>query len=668
MSTAGPMLAQMAVDTQNGTALRTSTGTSNQSRVHGLIHALTQQAPGAAAGDPQGFHHGRAEQRSNPRNRSRDRNRAQSMHFNGTPYRRSASPRSTLGPQNAMDIAAVFDEINGRLDAVERNQRNHSQSIAAADEIISQNRVAIQNVHDNLEEYKKWMTATHHTIDSEVTRRVEEVGGRLDISMGVIGPNVEVIVQRINALEKIVEEMRAHIQSLGMAAPLGIAQPITTATPPGERETMPTAQAPAQSPGPQASAQPVPQTPGPQPTPAANAGPFAIGAAAQCAAAQQPAAARAADPTATSATQTTPAAAPTRVLYNYEGEDAWARYRTQNNMPERSVPQEPAQAQAPAPAPTAPAPAPTTRMPDARYMAPELFRAQAHPAPQVASVHEVPAAPPPVTAVPQSWQQDVPVQDRTAPGVQSADGLWNSPFYANANPFDGVAAHPHRQSNFYNPGQSAWSGHQACKFEISRKKNELLYVYTAKAEDFDLWSKRMVDHCCRTTMRWRQILEYISKGQAPIHKTWLQSTNIDGINAWELGNGFELWRKLFVDNKGNDAAIDYGGIQRLQQIPRYTQQSLAKLSEHLDDWTTILGKYGAELEQCPRLLRSMLIQILPKDMEEKIVNKGYKPEFQDSKSIIAWAKAKTLVLRTKELSELACKPPAGKLFGLIEDG
>ena len=106
--------------------------------------------------------------------------------------------------------------------------------------------------------------------------------------------------------------------------------------------------------------------------------------------------------------------------------------------------------------------------------------------------------------------------------------------------------------------------------------------------------KRVVDNCCRPTRKWRHVLEYVSKGQTPTSRTWLRSSNVDGFNAWELsqtfeswivdwlpismynrreqlaggelGNGFELWRRLFVENKGHDSAIDYGGIQRLQEL------------------------------------------------------------------------------------------------------
>jgi hypothetical protein len=156
------------------------------------------------------------------------------------------------------------------------------------------------------------------------------------------------------------------------------------------------------------------------------------------------------------------------------------------------------------------------------------------------------------------------------------------------------------------PGASAWQGGRPCHFEISRKKNELLFVFTQKIEDFELWTKRMVDHTCRSTMRWRHVLEFTAAGQVPITERWLRANNVDGINAWDLsmmlegwlvdwfptsmynrrvqlaggeaGNGLEMWRRLFREHKGNDTAIDYGGIQRLQQYPRYTSSNYAKSS------------------------------------------------------------------------------------------
>ena len=142
------------------------------------------------------------------------------------------------------------------------------------------------------------------------------------------------------------------------------------------------------------------------------------------------------------------------------------------------------------------------------------------------------------------------------------------------------------------PGVSAWAGGKPSIFEVSRKKNDLLFVFTQNVTDFRLWRDRMIDHFCRSTQRWRDILTYVQVQKFPITKAWLQQDNVDGVSAWDLstmleaflvdwfpksmyrrrtalaggefGNGMEMWRRLFMDYPGGDSAVDLNGIRRLQ--------------------------------------------------------------------------------------------------------
>ena len=150
-----------------------------------------------------------------------------------------------------------------------------------------------------------------------------------------------------------------------------------------------------------------------------------------------------------------------------------------------------------------------------------------------------------------------------------------------------------------------------------------MFVFTGEPKDFKLWRNRMIDHMCRSTQKWRQILEYITAGHTQLLKDLLMATNVDGINAWdistmleafmvdwlprnmynrrtqwaggEFGNGFEFWRRMFIEYQGGSEAVEFGGIRRLQEFPKCT--NLSKLTEHLDDWQDVLTTYGHELEQ-----------------------------------------------------------------------
>ena len=272
------------------------------------------------------------------------------------------------------------------------------------------------------------------------------------------------------------------------------------------------------------------------------------------------------------------------------------------------------------------------------------------------------------------------------------EGAVGSPFFRQADPFQ-TPTNANRGPNFTHPGDSAWAGGRTSIFEISYKKNERLFVFTQDPRDFKLWRDRVVDHLCRSTQRWRGVLDFVQQGLNPIGKAWLQSTNIDGVNAWDLstmleaflvnyfpkgmynrrvqlaggslGNGFEMWRQLYLDYQGGSDAVQFGGVRRLQEFPKCT--SMSKLSEHLDDWTDVLHTYGEELAHCPKLLKNMLLGVLPKALEDEVLEKSYKPEFQTYESIIAWAKRRVINVRQKELSEFSRRPTSGHVKSMRYD-
>ena len=281
--------------------------------------------------------------------------------------------------------------------------------------------------------------------------------------------------------------------------------------------------------------------------------------------------------------------------------------------------------------------------------------------------------PMPFPAVPQSFAA---YNQQTAP---------DSPFHGqacpagyNTPPNHGGAA-PHVGQPGGNGGQSAWANGKACFFDISRKLNPLLFIFTRNVSDFQLWRDRMLDHMCRSTPRWRHTLDYIAKSKVPVKKGWLLFNNVEGINAWDLatmvesfvvdwlpksmykrriplsggeqGNGFELWRRLHHDYQGDIDVVEFGGVRRLQEFGRCTDLKL--LDDHLDDWTDVLSTYGTELEHCPKLLRSMVLNIIPKEFEDELLTK---PEFTKTYlDIIKWCKMKSGIKRTRELSDFTRK-------------
>ena len=210
------------------------------------------------------------------------------------------------------------------------------------------------------------------------------------------------------------------------------------------------------------------------------------------------------------------------------------------------------------------------------------------------------------------------------PTVTSPFANGNDPFRTPDN--SRVPAHPgyagYQQHG--GPGVSAWANGKACVFEPNRKENKLLFVFTQEAKDYKNWRNRITDHMCRSTQQWRQILDFIVTGTTAIRKDWLLANNVLGINGWDLsmmleafivdwlprsmynrrtqwaggdfGNGFEFWRRMYIEYQGGSEAVEYGGIRRLQEFPRCS--NISKLGEHLDDWLDVLTTHGAELEHC----------------------------------------------------------------------
>ena len=76
-------------------------------------------------------------------------------------------------------------------------------------------------------------------------------------------------------------------------------------------------------------------------------------------------------------------------------------------------------------------------------------------------------------------------------------------------------------------------------FDPSRKENKNLFTFTQDAKDFQMWRNRMIDHFCRSTQRWRHVLEYVQLCPSAIKKDWLLANNVDGANAWDLSTMVE---------------------------------------------------------------------------------------------------------------------------------
>ena len=231
-------------------------------------------------------------------------------------------------------------------------------------------------------------------------------------------------------------------------------------------------------------------------------------------------------------------------------------------------------------------------------------------------------------------------------------------------------------------------------FDVSYKPNPSLKIFTGTVAEYKHWSQRAIDHICRQNHRWRDVLEYTMKYPQPITRVDLLDTNVDGVNAWvlstklecwladwfdknlynrrvqlaggksETGNGFEVWRQLFRQYSGGTQVVNYGGQMRLKDWPKCT--NALQLEAHLDSWMACLEEYGSELYAAPNMLKTMLIGILPQEIENEIMDK---PELEgnDYRGIFDWCKKRIEYKRQKALAEFARKSGGNIIAAVIPD-
>ena len=130
----------------------------------------------------------------------------------------------------------------------------------------------------------------------------------------------------------------------------------------------------------------------------------------------------------------------------------------------------------------------------------------------------------------------------------------------------------------------------------------------------------------------------------------------------EAGNGFEIWRQLYRQYAGGGDAVRYGDQMRLKDWPKCND--IMKLEEHLNGWKACLDEHGAEMYAAPGMLRTMLMGILPEEIEKEVNDK--EDELDDHESIIAFIKKRLERKRQKKLADYA-RQAGGKIINSISD-
>ena len=132
---------------------------------------------------------------------------------------------------------------------------------------------------------------------------------------------------------------------------------------------------------------------------------------------------------------------------------------------------------------------------------------------------------------------------------------------------------------------------------------------------------KLTDHIATDNEHWRNLLFHVQKSDnAPITYVTLSNLRFGKLTGWDLsldlwnfvskrfgtniyerrkkwvngeeGNGFELWRRLFVEYEGGDEVVQNDGRTRLQSFPSIAR---SELGPKLDDWEELFREYGDDI-------------------------------------------------------------------------
>ena len=218
--------------------------------------------------------------------------------------------------------------------------------------------------------------------------------------------------------------------------------------------------------------------------------------------------------------------------------------------------------------------------------------------------------------------------------------------------------------------------------EAINRKSESLRKFSGHAADFYLWSEHFIDHMSKVHTGWRYVLEWFAKPIDDVSMARLRHDTLGPFheNAWELsekleqvivdwlpevdygrriqlcngekGNGLAMWRRLHADYKGTGDMVEFAGIEVLREFKACTK--ISDLSNHMDTWKSLLDTYGQEIHGAPKLLRSMFLNIIPRELKTEIIRES-SLVYAGHIELMAWCRARATVLQQERLAEVTKK-------------
>ena len=204
-----------------------TTGGTRQQFVRNLVAQMNAARPGATALDSTrsrahypGARHGSAE---------RDSDRTVNRRIHRSREREDRRRDEPAGPEEEATWLQALENVNDRLDTLERTGRLHAQTLAHTDEEITNQRAGIRGMSNDFEAYKEFITTIHKKIDSHLTNRTDTLQAQIESILSTIVPAIDSLEHQCTSLK---ENLAAALHREQMAQQTGAMQP-----PPGIGQT-----------------------------------------------------------------------------------------------------------------------------------------------------------------------------------------------------------------------------------------------------------------------------------------------------------------------------------------------------------------------------------------------------------------------------------------------
>ena len=213
------------------------------------------------------------------------------------------------------------------------------------------------------------------------------------------------------------------------------------------------------------------------------------------------------------------------------------------------------------------------------------------------------------------------------------------------------------------------------------RENKAMSKFSGNPGDFKDWAAHFVDHMAMVHIGWRSTLHWFSNTREDLSWSRLNRESMGPNNEsaaelavkleqtianWlplslynkriqlcggrsEFGNGFRMWRRLHEDNVGSGDIIEFAGTEALRDYGKC--EKISDVMGHVDGWVEALDTHGGELDQAPKMVRSMLLNIIPKELKSEIL-KERALAGAGHLQIIEWMRARCMILQQENLAEV----------------